>query len=171
MKLCLSLLILCQLNKINCNTEKCNKPNQVYHNPITNEVCTDGCKAGCYCKHGYKMNAAGDCVPGDPKGEYFQDIFQRNHKKIVYSFKIVDGQTWNTTAVVIYARTGADYREIQFAVWQHSNAKAIAFVSRDISMRWTLKNACPWRSVRASAFTELYDNINKQTLRKILKRH
>lgn len=67
------VLIIISLNYSMCNIIRCSKPNQVYHdqnNEETDTCCTNGCKSGCYCKRGFKMNDAGDCVPGDPASKW-----------------------------------------------------------------------------------------------------
>lgn len=59
------------LNHLNCDDFICDEPNQVYHDSDNkaNNVCSDGCETGCYCKRGYKMNNDFECIPGDPKGK------------------------------------------------------------------------------------------------------
>lgn len=62
MKALIILVISLTTLSITCSENQCSKPNQVYHDPVTNVVCTRGCIAGCYCDSGYEMNVDGDCI-------------------------------------------------------------------------------------------------------------
>lgn len=73
MKMIVFLIIAEFINYLQSDDFICDKPHQVYHNSSNkaSSVCSEGCEDGCYCKRGYKMNEYGECIPGDPRGEYF----------------------------------------------------------------------------------------------------